>query len=211
MEQLFDDNFKKALQLLPEKEKNKLILRLLKKDIPLAQRLYFELVETDTVEDKRKKMEAEIRKKVQWATNQYYSPGYLLLDAREISGMINEHVSVTKDKQGEISLNCLMVRELLEQNNHKISQAPRSKAQTFSVYVLSRMFKIMGLIRKQHEDLHIEFRDDIETIGRLIGSNDNLMQTAIHHGFDVNWLIQFEIPENIEEIQKELRKRGYLK
>ena len=49
----FDPEFKKALQLLPEKEKDKLILRLLKRDLQLANRLQFELVETDSVQDKR--------------------------------------------------------------------------------------------------------------------------------------------------------------
>jgi hypothetical protein len=37
------------------------------------------------------------------------------------------------------------------------------------------------------------------------------MDTSIFHGFDVNWLMMEEIPEDIEEIKKDLRKRGYLK
>lgn len=44
-----DIDFKKALQELPEKEKDKLILRLLRRDLDLAEKLYFELVDTDTI------------------------------------------------------------------------------------------------------------------------------------------------------------------
>ena len=67
------------------------------------------------------------------------------------------------------------------------------------------------LIQKQHEDLYLEFSEDIETIGKLVGKNHLLMKTAIHNGLDVNWLIQFEIPNNIADIYKTLRKNGQLK
>ena len=38
----FDKDFKEAISHLPSSEKDKLILRLLKKDLVLANRLYFE-------------------------------------------------------------------------------------------------------------------------------------------------------------------------
>ena len=43
-----DIEFKKALQELPEKEKDKLILRLLRRDMDLAGKLFFELVDGNT-------------------------------------------------------------------------------------------------------------------------------------------------------------------
>ena len=55
-----DIDFKRALQELPEKEKDKLILRLLRRDMDLAEKLYFELVDTDSIEDKRRIMEINI-------------------------------------------------------------------------------------------------------------------------------------------------------
>ena len=55
-----DIDFKRALQELPEKEKDKLILRLLRRDMDLAEKLYFELVDTDSIEDKRRIMEMNI-------------------------------------------------------------------------------------------------------------------------------------------------------
>ena len=56
----FDPEFKRALELLPGKEKDKLILRLLKKDLKLASKLRFELVDTDSVQDKREKLKSAI-------------------------------------------------------------------------------------------------------------------------------------------------------
>ena len=52
----FDPEFKKALQLLPDSEKDKLILRLLKRDLNLANKLRFELVDTESVQDKREQL-----------------------------------------------------------------------------------------------------------------------------------------------------------
>ena len=207
----FDSEFKKALQLLPGKEKDKLILRLLKKDLKLAERLRFELVDTDSVQDKREQVKSRIIKNIQRASERYYSAGNLLMDVRDISGGINEHVYTTKDKVGEISLNCLMLRQLLALNNQHIAAERYGKAYTLCIYIIARIFKILMLIQKQHEDLHLEFRDDIEAIGELISGNSSLMKMAIHNGLDVNWLIRFEIPANIADIHKDLRERGFLK
>lgn len=208
---LFDPEFVKALQLLSDKEKDKLILRLLKYDLPLASRLRFELVDTDTVEDKRAQMAERVIQRIQRATERYYSTGYLLMDVREISGEINQHVSMTKDKFGEISLNALMLRQLLKQNNQRIASETYGKAYTLCVYIIARLFKLFILIQKQHEDLHLEFREDMEAIGEYVGKNPNLMKTAIYNGLDVNWLIQYEIPENIVEIHRKLRENGLLR
>lgn len=207
----FDPEFVKALHLLSDKDKDKLILRLLKYDLQLANRLRFELVDTDSIEDKRAQIKAQVIRGIQLATERYYSMGWLLMEVREISGRINDHVSITKDKVGEISLNCLMLHQLLELNNQRIASETYGNACKLCVYIVARLFKILMLIQKLHEDLHMEFRDDIETIGQQVGKNPYLMKTAIYNGLDVNWLIQFDIPYNIAEIHKELRKNGLLK
>ena len=49
----FSKEFKDALADLPSKEKDKLIIRLLRKDPALTQRLYFELVMDRTVDQQR--------------------------------------------------------------------------------------------------------------------------------------------------------------
>ena len=104
-----------------------------------------------------------------------------------------------------------MLRYLLELNNERIGIEKYGKAYTLCIYIVARTFKILMLIQKQHEDLHLEFREDIETIGEFIGNNHNLMKTAIHNGLDVNWLIRFNIPNNISDIYKKLRDNGQLK
>jgi len=207
----FEPAFKEALKLIPEKEKDKLILRLLKYDLKLVKRLKFELIEEDSVEDKRAEMISYIETRIKMAVEIYYSAGYLLMDLREISGEINSHIYTTKDKFGEISLNCLMLRFVLELTNEKISEENRDESYRLYIYIVARIFKILILIQKQHEDLHLEFRDDMGVIGYYIGKNKKLKELAIKNGLDINWLSKLNIPEDIVEIHKELRNNGFLK
>ncbi len=208
---MFDNDFKKAIQNLPSSEKDKLILRLLKWDLALANRLYFELVDTETAEDKRAELQLEISKDLKRANDRFYSLGYILMDMRNLSGLITEHVSKTKDKYGEITLNLQLLIESISLNKLYILNSKPKDSYTYCIYVIARAFKILLLINAQHEDLHIEFREDLNKLGNLIGENDKLMRVAINNGLDVNWLIQFEIPENILAIHKEIRANGFLK
>ena len=57
---MFSKEFKQALQNMPNDEKDKLILRLLKKDLVLADQLLFQLADSETVEQKREIISNEI-------------------------------------------------------------------------------------------------------------------------------------------------------
>jgi hypothetical protein len=206
----FSKEFKEAISHLPEKEKDKLLFRLLKKDPILIKRLEYELIDERTLEDRRDEMEEFVIEQVDVMTNNFHSPGYLNMDIRFLSGYITEHVKVTKDKFGEASLNLLMLNKVLEKNNENLLKKTPEKNKKLGIAILTRAFKIMIGINKLHEDLFIEFEDDLKLLGQLILQNDHLMKLAIHNGFDVNWLIKADIPEDIAAIQKDLKDRGYL-
>lgn len=206
----FDDDFKKAIANLPSKEKDKLILRLLKKDLTLANRLHFELLSQDSVQDRRTMMEKSVKKDIARATKTYYSPGYLMGDLRALSGEITEHVKITKDKFGEASLNLLMLNEVLSKNNGSLNKEPAQKCHTFNTYIVARAFKILILIKALHEDYLVEFEDGLKQLSDNFGDNDKLMRCAMHNGFDANWLFHATIPDDIVDIHKELRSLGFL-
>lgn len=208
---MFSKELKKAIQELPSTEKDKLIFRLLRRDLDLANRLHFELVDTETVEDKRAAFEVALLKKITNYSNRFYSVGYLLQDTRLTSGDINEHVKITKDKFGEIILNIKMLSQLLKLNNERIESVAYSKAYTLCIYVIARAFKILLLIKAIDEDYFIDFKEDLALLGKLITNNPSLMKTAINNGLNVNWLISGEIPKNILAIHKEIRANGFLK
>lgn len=208
---MFTKEFKQAIQELPNAEKDKLIFRLLKRDLDLANRLHFELVDVENVEDKRASFEIDMLKKINYFSERFYSVGYLLQDTRFLSGEITNHVKITKDKFGEISLNMKMLNHLLTINNDRIQSQTYSKAYTLCIYVVARAFKILLLIKAIDEDYFIDFKEDLASLGELIGQNPMLMRTAINNGLDVNWLLYSEIPSNIVAIHKDIRANGFLK
>lgn len=207
----FDKDFKTALQNLPSAEKDKLILRLLKRDLDLANSLFFDLVSTQSVEDRRKIIQNNIKAETKRMHEQFYSLGYLLMDMRYISGQITEHLKITKDKFGEISLNLQMLNEVISLNKLHILNSKPQNTHTFCIYVIARAFKILVLINALHEDYRIEFKADLKKLGLLISENLLLIRTAIYNGLDVKWLLENEIPTNIVAIHKEIKSNGFLK
>jgi len=209
----FDKQFKEAISQLSPTEKDKLIFRLLKKDLDLANRLYFELVSGDSKEDRRKQVKKKIENRIDMFKRhvEYSTPGIMMMEMRDASGIINEHVHTTKDKYGEVYLHLFLLSEYLKIYNDFYKDSSHQKSYTLNIYCIARAFKIMILLKKMHEDLQFDFVDDIAETGRLFGDNPLLMKVAIHNGLDVNWLIKNNIPDNIPEIEKNLRQRGYLK
>ena len=202
---------KDAISQLSSKDKDKLIFRLLKKDLVLANQLLFELVSDENVEDKRTQVKELLTKRIELATIRFHSPDWLNMDVREMSGIINEHVSVTKDKFGEAYLNLWMTNEVLEKNKRNILSVHAGKAYKLCVAVVARAFKILILIKKLHEDYLVEFETDLIKLGHLIIDNPYLLKIAIYNKLDVNWLIRAEIPLDIEQIHKDLRNQGFLR
>ncbi|MCF6222565.1 MAG: hypothetical protein L3J34_02430 [Flavobacteriaceae bacterium] len=207
----FEKEFKEALRNLPVKEKDKLILRLLKNDLTLANRLTFELLSTTSIDDRRSEMEDRIKLRVERITESFYRPSYLMMEMRDLSGEINEHVSVTRDKLGEASLNTIMLIEVLKGNNTNIEKFTYGNSYKFCIYIIARAFKILLMIDRLHSDYRMEFNEDLKKLGVLIGNSEYLMKTAINNGLDVNWLLTGETPEDIKEMHKSIRAQGFLK
>jgi hypothetical protein len=206
-----DIEFKKALQELPEKEKDKIIFRLLRRDMDLAEKLHFELVDTDSIEDKRRNMDTIISNDIKRFSENYHSLDYIALEMRRISGKISHHVKITRDKFGEISLNLQMLNQVIEQNAFSLTHSKPQKSAKFYNYTIVRAFKILLLINLLHEDLLLDFKDDLKKLGANISSNKMLLKTANFNSLEINWLIEAEIPENISQIHKEIKAAGFLK
>ena len=210
---IFDKEFKEAISRLPSAEKDKLIFRLLRKDLNLANQLLFELVSSDSKESRRQKTKEKIVNMTDRIRQhcKYSTPGILLMEMRGTSGIINEHVSITKDKYGEICLQIFVLNEFLQIYNEYFKDSSPKQSYTFSIYCVAKVFKIMILLKKMHEDVMADFAGDLKKTGQLFGDNAGLMHAAIYNGLDVNWLINNKIPDNIVEMEKDLRQRGYLK
>jgi len=183
----------------------------LRKDPDLANRIYFELLDTNTAEDRRLMIENELIKHINIQADRFFSPGYLLQETRFASGKITEHVKITKDKYGEPYLNLLLLINTLNKNELKLNRSTFAKSYTFNIYVVARVYKILTQIQALHEDLRIEFNDLMNELGSLFGLFPFLMKVSINNQLDPNWLLSGEIPDDIVNQQKELRAMGFLK
>jgi hypothetical protein len=209
----FDKDFKHAISQLPSGEKDKLIFRLLKYDLDLARRLHFELLATDNKEDRREKAKKDIEGIISIVKVhiKYSTPGIMMMEMRSANGIINDHVKITKDKYGEVYLQIFVLNAFLQIYHDNFKNSSYEKTYTLNIYIITKVFKIMVLIKKMHEDVFIDFVDDLKNAGHLFASIPGLMKAAIHNGLDINWLINENIPDDIDAIEKDLRKRGYLK
>lgn len=165
---------KEVVRALPEKEKTRLLLRLLPKDATLVEQLIFQLLENgETQEERRSALQEKIIEQLHdLSQRRFYSPAYLLFTLRAISGKITRHVRTTKDKYGEIALNLLMLNNAFELMGEKVSKSRSKKVRTLANYALKRAAKLDGLLDKLHEDYQLDFWDDInqfrEHINQLI-------------------------------------------
>lgn len=197
--------FKKALSEFSGSEKDKLIFRLLKKDRILSHKLYFELIDPETEDDKRAKLEILISGEVTAAAKHLRNHKYFLVLIRKISAKITEHVKITTDKFGEVSLNLLLINEVLSKSEHF------RDGYKLYIYLLNKIFKILIQTQKLDEDYFIELEDSFEKLHEAILKNHELKKLALLHGLDLNWLSPGNIPEHIALIQKEIKSQGFLK
>ena len=110
---MFTPEFKAALALLPSKEKDKLLWRLIKRDELLAHRLEYELLAPYDAVDKRNELADKIRQSATFMLKQEDILSSVLSQFRYMSGDITRHVYITKDKVGEILLNFVLLKEAI--------------------------------------------------------------------------------------------------
>ena len=157
-----------VLRMLTVEQKDKLLLKLFRKDPLLVEKLAFEFFEDKS--DLKQRVDA-IKVKINRQITQSYvtwdTPGELMMEMRSVSGQINEHVKITKDKYGEIELNLLMLNTAFERFWKMLNDKP-SRAETFTQYVLKRTETVFKLLSKMHEDNHLDFKEDVNKLLNFI-------------------------------------------
>ncbi|MBO6186127.1 MAG: deoxyuridine 5'-triphosphate nucleotidohydrolase [Chryseobacterium sp.] len=206
----YSKEFKAALSQLSPVEKDRLIFRLLRKDEILSKKLYFELIEQETVDQKRDAMEELIKEKVEYASKYISNQKYFIVLIRKISAQITEHVKVTTDKFGDISLNLLLINEILE-SNEKLSRQRFNDVYKLYLYIINKIVKALALTKKLDEDYWMEIDQYLTVAHEKITANIYLEKLFINNGIDFNWLNIEKIPDNFDLIIKDIKNQGFLK
>ena len=206
----YSKEFKQALSEFSSIEKDRLIFRLLKKDKLLSKKLYFELIDPETTDQKREQMEENIRAKAMLAAKYIGNSKYYLTIIRGISAEITEHVKVTTDKFGEAYLNLFLVNEILE-NNETFAHQRFDNVYKLYIYLINKIVRALLLIKKIDEDYWMEFDEILEKIDGKVHENKYLEKLFINNGIDFNWFRSENIPENFDLIIKDIKNQGFLR
>ena len=206
----YSKEFKQALSEFSPIEKDRLIFRLLKKDKLLSKKLYFELVDPETTDQKRDQMEENITEKLASAARYIGNPKYYLSTIRTISAEITEHVKVTTDKFGEVYLNLFLVDQILE-NNDSFAQQRFDNVYKLYIYLINKIVRALLLIKKIDEDYWMEFDEILGKIDDKVHENRYLEKLFINNGIDFNWLQSENLPENLDLIIKNIKNQGFLR
>lgn len=206
----YSKEFKAALSQLSGIEKDRLIFRLLKKDQILSKKLYFELIDEETTDQKRDAMEEIIREKVDFAAKHISNQKYFLVLIRKISAEITVHVKVTSDKFGDVSLNLFLINHILEYND-KLSRQRFNEVYKLYLYIINKIVKALSLTKKLDEDYWMEIDEYLSEAYDKITSNIYLEKLFINNGIDFKWLQTREIPDHFDLIIKDIKNQGFLK
>lgn len=206
----YSKDFKAALSQLSGIEKDRLIFRLLKKDKILSKKLYFELIDEETIDQKRDQMEEIVKEKVEYAAKYISNQKYFIVLIRKISAEITEHVKVTTDKFGDVSLNLFLVNQILE-HNEKLSRQRFNEVYKLYLYIINKIVKALSLTKKLDEDYWMEIDEFLSAAYDKITKNIYLEKLFINNGMDFNWLQTQNIPDHFELIIKEIKSQGFLK
>lgn len=206
----YSKEFKAALSNFSPAEKDKLIFRLLKKDKLLSKKLYFELIDPETTDNKRDTMEEIVEEKVVLASKYISNQKYFLSIIRKISAEITEHVKITTDKFGEVSLNLLLINKILDYNEDLARQRFDNIYKLY-LYIINKTVKALILTKKLDVDYWMEIDEHLDELKGKILQNRYLSKLFSNNGIDMNWLTSDQIPENFDLIIKEIKTKGFLR
>lgn len=207
----FHDDFKAALALLPSKEKDRLLWRLIKRDELLARRLEFELLAPYDAIDKRNELAERIGSGIVHCNESGWRLVEILSQCRRYSAEITRHVYVTKDKVGEVTLNFVLLQEALRLLYRPPFRFSYRVAEKYVTYMLNKLYRTCILIHKLHVDYHIELEDEAQKLGEIINMNPDLAKHVKSVKFRVEWLVELDIPDDIDKIYKTIKQQGLLK
>ena len=156
-----EKELQQAIVSMPQKDKDKLLLRLIGKDEVLIQQLTFTLVEEGlTVESRREDIKIIIDTLYDTPV---FSSGYLMMDMRFTNAQITRHVKVTKDKYGEVELTLKLLKDCFEKQLKWIEKY-NSKSDTLALYIVKRVDFLLKKLVKLHPDIQFDFHADTNTL-----------------------------------------------
>lgn len=152
---------KLEIKSLPEKEKDKLLLRLIAKDKILTEHLHFKLMENeqdllDRQEALRHLIDEEIAGLL---TNKKITSKDALLKMRKLNGSITHHFKVTKDLNSEIELRIHLFQGIPIDFYENMFSSFYKFNEKLMVYYAKSVLSVFNKYQKLHEDIQFDLKD----------------------------------------------------
>lgn len=154
------------IKALPEKEKDKLLLRLIAKDKVLTEHLHFQLMENEgDLEDRTERLRSIIDEGIgELSRSKKLNSKETLLRMRKLNGSINHHFKVTKDLNSEVDLRIHLLRIIPLDFNESVFSALYKFNEKLMVYFAKSVSAVFNKYQKLHEDLQFDLQPSMEKV-----------------------------------------------
>ena len=150
-----EKNLQQAILDLSQKEKDKLLIRLIGKDKLLIEKFEFELLEA---------RRTDLHEAFDMMYHSYItSPKALLYEIRKMSSAITRHLKITKDKYGEVELTIALIKGCFEHNTY-IVEKYSSYADALLQYLAKRTEAVIKKAEKLHPDEQFDFHENLNLL-----------------------------------------------
>lgn len=157
---------KLEIKSLPEKEKDKLLLRLIAKDKVLTEHLHFKLLEDegDLVRRQEQLMELMDAGISELLSEKKTSSKDVLLKMRKLNGSINHHFKVTRDLNSEMELRIHLLLHIPVEFNESIFSSLYKFNEKLNVYFVKTTASLLNKYYKIHEDLQFDLKEPLNLL-----------------------------------------------
>ncbi|MBP6385754.1 MAG: hypothetical protein KA313_08745 [Pseudarcicella sp.] len=183
-------DLKASILEIPQKEKDKLLLRLLAKDELLCEKLRFEyLEEKSTLEFRREELRKECTDWInRLVREKHLNKNYFAFKC--INSNLATYIKITKDNYGEIDImtDCLMI--FFEKNKAIINDHNYYNSYDFYNYLCTKLIQILKKIEKLHPDIQLDFHVKINQLlsyAHQLGTKENAEYLNLKQEFEIDY------------------------
>ena len=176
---------------MPDKEKDKLLIRLVSKDTSLMAKLRHQLLEDEVDMEQRRD---EIMQQMEdtftregfafWT----HTPGLVMMVMRDFSGDINKHVKITKDKYGEIALLTRLVN-LPFREQYSLLVEKQHRADKFAAYACRKAQIVFNKLKRFDRDYYLDFEKEVNQMLDYLKNYPPSAKLMDEYGLPQGWEI----------------------
>jgi hypothetical protein len=159
-------DLKAAITAIPDKEKGKLLLRLIAKDKVLTEHLHFKLLEDESdLKERHQLLKQEIDESVEMLNQMRRATSKdALLILRKLNGRVNHHYKVTKDLNTEAELRLYLLISIPAGYNESVLSPMAKFNDRLKTYFLRTTLALYKKYQKLHEDLQYDLKEEFNQV-----------------------------------------------